>query len=84
MPRGTHHGSCLSSAETRILKKELAATERKLNTLGQKLAALRDEMQEADPSDYVALGDIQERIHSVEREISDLEDVWVELSEKLA
>ncbi|MHB8964959.1 MAG: ATP-binding cassette domain-containing protein, partial [Coriobacteriia bacterium] len=74
----------LSSAETRALKKELAATERKLNTLGQRLAAIRDEMREADPSDYVALGDIQGRIQSAEQEISDLENEWVEISERLA
>ncbi|MCE5191131.1 MAG: ABC-F family ATP-binding cassette domain-containing protein [Actinomycetia bacterium] len=73
----------LSSAEERSLKKELAATERKLVTLGKKADTIRAEMKAADPSDYVALGDVQARLQSAERQIADLEDEWVELSEKL-
>jgi ATP-binding cassette subfamily F protein uup len=72
-----------TSAEERTLKKELAATERKLHTLGTKADAIRAELKVADPSDYVALGDIQERLHGAEQEISVLEDEWVDLSEKL-
>jgi ABC transport system ATP-binding/permease protein len=74
----------LSWAEARTLKKELASTERKLDTLSKKAETIRAELRAADPSDYVALGDIQARLHAVEREIADTEDAWVELSEKLA
>jgi len=76
--------AALSYADERSLKKELAATERKLNTLGLKADAIRSEMDAANPSDYVALGEIQRRLEDVKREISDLEDTWVELSERLA
>lgn len=73
----------LSRAEEYGLKKELASTERKLETLGKKADAIRAEMKEVDPSDYVALLDTQGQLQSVEQQISDLEDEWVRLSEKL-
>ena len=74
----------LTRAEEYNLKKELASTERKLATLEKKAAAMRAELHETDPSDYVALGDVQGRIHSIEHQIADLEDAWMELSERLA
>jgi len=81
---GVQHEPALSNAEQRSLKKELASTERKLDTLGRRADAIRAEMRETDPSDYVALGNVQARIHDAEREISDLEDEWVRLSERLS
>jgi len=74
----------VSRADERALKKELASTERKLDTLGARVVTLRAELHAADPSDYVALQEIQARLHAAERALSDLEDVWVELSTKLA
>jgi ABC-type multidrug transport system ATPase subunit len=76
-------GPALSNVEERALKKELASTERKLVTLGLKADAIRDELRATDPTDYVALGDVQGRLHEAERQVSELEDVWVELSERL-
>ncbi len=73
----------LSPAEERALKKGLAATERKLESLGTKAEAVRAELGQADPSDYVALGEIQARVHEAEREIAALEDTWLEISERL-
>jgi len=81
---GQDEARTLSNIEERSLKKELASTERKLDTLGKKADAVRIEMRTTDPSDYIALGDVQGRLHEIERQISDLEDVWVELSERLA
>jgi ATP-binding cassette subfamily F protein uup len=76
--------SVLSRAEEYGLKKELASTERKLETLCGKADALRAEAAGTDPSDYVALLDVQERVRDIERQVEDLEDRWVELSEKLS
>jgi ATP-binding cassette subfamily F protein uup len=73
----------LSYAEERALRKELAATERKLEKAENRAAAIRVEMHEIDPSGYVALMDAQKRLHSAEREIADLEDEWVRMSEGL-
>jgi len=74
----------LTRTEERGLKKEIASAERKLDALGKKANALRVEMQAADPSDYVSLGDVQARIHDVRQQISDLEDEWMALSERLS
>ncbi len=74
----------LSAAEGYGLKKELASTERKLDTLGRKAEAIRAEMKDTDPSDYAALLDVQARLTSAELQIADLENRWVELSEKLS
>jgi len=74
----------LSAADERTLKKELAAVERRLHTLGKKADEIRAELKAADPSDYVALGDVQERLHGAEREIAATEDEWLGLSEKLS
>ena len=73
----------MSHSEERGLKKELATTERKLETLGRKAEDTHAQMQEADPSDYEALVRIQERLRSLRQEISELEDVWVKLSDQL-
>ena len=66
------------------LKKELASTERKLDTLGKKVIEIRAEMKRVDPSDYEALLDVQGRIRTAEQEISDLENRWVEICETLS
>ncbi len=74
----------LSSAEERRLKKELVTTERRLDTLGREADTIRAEMKETDPSDYAALLDVQGRLQSVEQQIADLEDRWMELSETMS
>jgi ATPase subunit of ABC transporter with duplicated ATPase domains len=66
------------------LKKELASVERKLNTATKKADAIRDELHTVNPSDYIALGEVQARIHSAEQLVRELEDEWLALSEKLA
>ncbi len=76
--------AALSRAEEYSLKKELASTERKLDTLGKKADAIRAEMKETDPSDYVALLDVQARLRAAEQQISELEDTWMELSDRLS
>jgi ATPase subunit of ABC transporter with duplicated ATPase domains len=74
----------LSNIEERNLKKELASTERKLATLAKKADAVRIAMQETDPSDYVAIVYAQARLQSIEQQISELEDAWLGVSERLS
>jgi len=74
----------LSRSDEYRLKKELASTERKLETLSIKARGLRDELRGTDPSDYVALLAAQERVELIEAEITALEEQWIELSERLA
>ena len=73
----------LSRAEEYALKKELASTERKLETACKKAEAIRAEMQQTDPSDYQALLDDQARLETAEQQVAELEDAWVELSTRL-
>lgn len=74
----------LSRAEEYALKKELASAERKLETLGRKAEEARQALHDADPSDYVALIEGQERVAEIERRIADLEDEWIRLSDRLS
>ena len=73
----------MSRAEEYAVKKELASTERKLDTLCKKADAVRAQMTETDPSDYQALLDDQARLNDIEHQVADLEDKWVELSDRL-
>lgn len=76
--------AALSRAEEYALKKELASTERRLETLLGKADDIRAEMTATDPSDYVALLDVQARLRDVEQQISDREDEWIDLSTRLS
>jgi ATPase subunit of ABC transporter with duplicated ATPase domains len=67
-----------------LLKKELASTERKLETACKKVDAMRLEVATTDPTDYEALLAVQERLASLEQQVAVLEDLWVDLSERLA
>jgi ATP-binding cassette subfamily F protein uup len=73
----------LSRADEYSLKKELASTERKLDTLCKKADDLRSEAKETDHSDYVALLDVQARLEAMGQQIAELEERWVELSTRL-
>lgn len=73
----------LSQSEIRALKKQLHSTERKLATQREKLAQTHEQMSEADPTDYVALGDFEKTIGEIQSRIDEMEDSWLELAEKL-
>ncbi len=45
--------------------------------------AIRAEMEETDPADYLALLDVQARLKDMEQQISHLEDTWLEQHDKL-
>ena len=72
-----------SAAEERLLKKELASTERKIDTASAKVDAARTELAETDPTDYQALLDAQARLAETQQHLGALEDAWVELSDRL-
>ena len=57
--------------------------ERRLAKLREEPGRLRSELMEVDPANYQALMDKQAELGSVEREIADLEDEWLGLSERL-
>ena len=56
---------------------------RKLDKRQAEPDRIRKEMAEADPTDYEHLMELQNELAAAEKEISDLEDEWLELSDTL-
>lgn len=75
--------SGLSNQEQRALKKTLLSTERKMNTISKKIEDATQRLHEADPTDYQALGDIQQEINDLQAQQEALELTWLETSEAL-
>ena len=73
----------LSNSELRALKKTLQSTDRKMNTLRKKIEDAQMRLHSADPTDFVALGDIQAEINELQSQLDDLELVWLETAETL-
>lgn len=74
----------LSRSEEYVLKKQLASTERKLETMNRKAEAARQNAKTVDPSDYVALVDAAAQVAAIEHDVAELEDEWLRLSERLS
>ena len=77
-------GGGLSNNELRALKKTLASTERKMNTLASKIEDAKGALFEIDPTDFVALGEAQTAIDAMQAQLDELEMVWLETAEALA
>lgn len=75
--------SSLSGAELRNAQKESAAIERKMAKLQQEISDVHDSMEQHDSSDFEGLAQLNQKIVSREKEISDLEVRWLEVSELL-
>ncbi|MEN2740155.1 ABC-F family ATP-binding cassette domain-containing protein [Microbacterium sp. X-17] len=74
-------GSGLSGADERAARKELAAAERKLERLAERVAEVHERMAAHDQSDYAGLGRLADELRAVEAEQATLEERWFELSE---
>ena len=72
-----------SGAEQRQLRKEITATERKLDRLSAQIDDLHQQIADHDQSDYVGLGRLSQDLKSLESQVGDLEDRWLELSDSL-
>ena len=81
--QATGAASKLSGGEIRALRKSMASAERKMDTLRGKIEGIHQAMTEADPSDYVKLGDMQKEIKEIETQIEALEEEWMEAAEAL-
>lgn len=76
-------GASLTNAERRELKKRYDAVSRRLEKLDGEPDRLRAKMAEVDPSDFNALMAAQEAVDAAERDQAELEEEWLELSERL-
>ena len=77
-------GAGMSNQELRALKKTLQSTERKMKTLESKIADAQTRLHDADPTDFVALGEIQAEIDSLQEQLDELEVVWLETADALS
>ena len=73
--------SRLSGAEERAVRKELGATERRLERLAERVAGLHERMAAHDQSDYEGIGRLNNEVRQAEAETATLEERWFELSE---
>ncbi|HIT45516.1 MAG TPA: ABC-F family ATP-binding cassette domain-containing protein [Candidatus Aphodovivens excrementavium] len=73
----------LTGGEIRTLRKTMASNENKIKTLKGKVDQVRNEMDAADPSDFVALGTLQKQLEDLQSQIEALEEEWLEAAEKL-
>ena len=75
------NGTSRSSAEMRAARKELTATERKLERLAERINTIHHQLTEHDQSDYVGVTRRGEELREAEAEQAKLEDHWLGLSE---
>ena len=73
----------MSGADRRAAEKELAATDRQLARLADRITAKHNELAEHDQSDHVALTRLTQELRGLEGEVAATEARWLELSEVL-
>jgi ABC transport system ATP-binding/permease protein len=73
----------MSGAQRRATEKELAAADRQLARLADRIAAKHTELAEHDQSDHVALTRLTQELRDLEDEVAETEARWLELSEVL-
>jgi ABC transport system ATP-binding/permease protein len=73
----------MSGAQRRAAEKELAAADRQLARLTDRIAAKHTELAEHDQSDHVALTRLTRELRDLEDEVAATEARWLELSEVL-
>jgi hypothetical protein len=65
----------------RAARKELTATERKLERIVERINTIHQQMTEHDQSDYAGVIRLGEKLRDAEAEQAALEDRWLGLSE---
>ena len=73
----------LSNAELRDMKKRLASLNKKMGTAAKRVEDKQAEMDAADPTDFVRLGELQAELDALRAAKEELEDEWLELADAL-
>jgi len=73
----------MSGADRRAAEKELAATDRQLAKLADRIAAKHRELAEHDQSDHVGLASLTQELRGLEDEVAATESRWLQLLETL-
>ena len=71
----------LAGAELRTMQKEIAALDRALTKLAQKVDATHVALAEHDQSDHVGIGRLTAELRGLESDLAEKEGRWLELSE---
>lgn len=82
-PKETSEKRGLTGGEIRTLRKTLESSERKIQTLQGKIDAVHEKMQQAPPSDFVALTDLQKELDELHAQKEELELAWLQAAEAL-
>lgn len=72
----------LTGAELHTIRKEIAATERKLQRLDLQAQQIHQQMSEHDQSDFEGLAKLSGQLNATEAQKDALEERWLELGEK--
>jgi septal ring factor EnvC (AmiA/AmiB activator) len=73
----------LDGADLRSTQKEIAAVERRLKKVMQQRVELNAKMAAHDPADYPGLAALAERLPVLDAEAGELEDRWLDLTDRL-
>ncbi|OMH23841.1 ABC transporter ATP-binding protein [Tersicoccus phoenicis] len=73
----------LSGADERAARKELGATQRRLERIAERVTGIHARMAAHDQSDFAGLARLQDELRAAEAETAGLEERWLELSEQL-
>ena len=71
----------MAGAELRNVEKEIAALDRALVKLTDRVNAKHVELAEHDQSDHVGIARLTQELRGLEAEVADKESRWLELSE---
>jgi ATP-binding cassette subfamily F protein uup len=75
--------AAMSGAQRRTAEKELAAVDRQLARLADRIAAKHHELADHDQSDHVGLSRLTGELRGLEGEVAATESRWLDLSEML-
>ena len=76
-------GAVLSNAERRELKKRFDSIERRMGKAQELPGQIRKQMSSADATDAQRLMELQQQLDDAEAALTELEDEWLTLAEKL-
>jgi ABC transport system ATP-binding/permease protein len=82
-PPAPEQPQAMSGAQRRATEKELAAIDRQLGRLADRIAAKHLELAEHDQSDHVGVTRLMQDLRILEKEVATTESRWLELSEML-
>jgi len=72
-----------SGAEQHAARKELASVERRIENTTATVHRIETELADHDPSDYVGLAEISQRLSDARGDLGRLEDRWLEVSDSI-